>query len=163
MLGGHVVLPEVAGFPDFEEEEVGGVLVVLVHVVLHAAFFGAGDVDELGQFGLYQINLAGFGFDVCDDGESCHDLESFGIIPGDRELRANIADLFAREATLRTGRRPMLPRGDGTRLHGLEAHGTPMGARAHPIERNRNAGVKTAVILMAARVSRGAPASHVIL
>ena len=38
-------LPEFTGFPVFIEEEMRRVFVVLVKIVVDAAFFGAGDLD----------------------------------------------------------------------------------------------------------------------
>ena len=59
---------------NFEEEEDRGILVVLMQVVLHAALFGACDVDQLLKLSLHQIDLVGSGLDVGDDCQCRHVL-----------------------------------------------------------------------------------------
>lgn len=67
MLRTHMILPHLAGRPVFKEHEVGRVLIVLVQVVLNAASFKSGDVDQLFKFTLHQLDLTGFRFDVGND------------------------------------------------------------------------------------------------
>ncbi len=69
MVAVHVVLPEFAGFPDFVEEEDGGVFIVLVKVVLNAAGFRESGGNEASEACFDAIDLIGFGFDLCDDDE----------------------------------------------------------------------------------------------
>ena len=57
----HVCLPEFTRFPVLVEQEVGGVFVVLMEVVLDAPLFGARDRDQLLKLGLDQIDLIGIG------------------------------------------------------------------------------------------------------
>ena len=68
----HVVLPEFTRFPVFVEQEVGGVLVVLMKIVLNAAFFRPRDRDQFLQLGFDQIDLVGIRKDVRNDGEFRH-------------------------------------------------------------------------------------------
>ena len=67
VLIAHVSLPKFTGFPVLLEHEVSRILIVLVQIVVYAAFFCAGDVNQLEKFSLYQINLVSFGLDVCND------------------------------------------------------------------------------------------------
>ena len=71
----HVALPERARGPVLVEEEVGRVLLVLVKVVVEAAFFGLGGLDEFDEFPFYEVGLIRVGVDMGDDGEMRHDLK----------------------------------------------------------------------------------------
>ena len=46
VVGFHVVLPELSGFPILIEEKVVGIFVILVEVVLEATFFLEGGCDQ---------------------------------------------------------------------------------------------------------------------
>lgn len=65
----HVDLPEFAGFPVFIEHEVRGVVVVLVHVVVDAAFLRECRFDELFELCFHKVDFVGLGVDVGNDGK----------------------------------------------------------------------------------------------
>jgi hypothetical protein len=54
----HVRLPKFTGFPVLIKQEVSGVFIVLVQIVIDATLFGAGDINQLFKFRLLAVILA---------------------------------------------------------------------------------------------------------
>ena len=65
-------LPQLATFPILIEQEVRRIFIVLMQVVIDAAFFGPSDVDQFEKLSLHQVDLVGVGFDVGNDGQLGH-------------------------------------------------------------------------------------------
>ena len=58
-----------AGFPFFVEQEMGGILVILMQIVLNATFFAPRDRDQFFQFRFDQIDRIGMCLDVGNNGD----------------------------------------------------------------------------------------------
>lgn len=68
----HMGLPQVAALPIFVEHEMRRVVVVLMQVVVEAAFLGARDVNQLLKLGLHEVDLVRVSLNVGDDGQFRH-------------------------------------------------------------------------------------------
>ena len=69
----HISLPQIARLPILIEQEVSGILVVLMQIILKAPLLGPGDRDQPFQLGLDQVDLIGIGLplesSICEASE----------------------------------------------------------------------------------------------
>ncbi len=79
--GVHMILPQLTALPDFKEQEMGRVVIVLMQIILQTSRFSQRDGDQFLQFSFYQFDLICFGPDVGDDGEVLHRYASFVKFP----------------------------------------------------------------------------------
>jgi len=63
-----MLLPKIAVLPEFNKHKLTWIVIVLVKVILEAAWLCPSDWDQLFYFGFDEISLAGVGFDVGYDG-----------------------------------------------------------------------------------------------
>jgi len=64
VLRTHMRLPQLTGFPVLVKHKVDWIFAVLMQIVLQAALFSTGDIDQLFKLSLYQINFVIFGDDI---------------------------------------------------------------------------------------------------